>query len=42
MLQTLTLAALSDACGYASQATFISAFKSITGSTPSGFTKSKN
>lgn len=42
MLQTMTLAALSDACGYASQATFISAFKSITGSTPSGFTKSKN
>ena len=42
MLQTMTLAALSDACGYSSQATFISAFKSITGSTPSGFTKSKH
>jgi len=42
MLHNMTLAALSDACGYASQATFISAFKSITGTTPSGFFKSRS
>jgi AraC-like DNA-binding protein len=42
MLHNMTLAALSDACGYASQATFISSFKSITGTTPSGFFKSRN
>ena len=40
--ESMTLAAISEACGYTSQATFITAFKQVTGTTPSHYIKAKN